>query len=70
MCDMQLVDLAEALAERKRFGGPFMDTAPRSGCAINGAVEVLDDPWAMLVLRDIGFGNRRYFRCRPAAMNP
>jgi DNA-binding HxlR family transcriptional regulator len=30
-----------------------LDTAPRSGCAINAAVEVLGDPWAMLVLRDI-----------------
>jgi DNA-binding HxlR family transcriptional regulator len=39
-----------------------MDTAPRSGCAINAAVEVLGDPWAMLVLRDIMFGNNRYFR--------
>jgi DNA-binding HxlR family transcriptional regulator len=35
--------------------------APRSGCAINAAVEVLGDPWAMLVLRDIIFGNRRHF---------
>jgi DNA-binding HxlR family transcriptional regulator len=34
----------------------------RSGCAINAAVEVLGDPWAMLVLRDIMFGNRRHFR--------
>jgi len=40
----------------------LVDTAPRSGCAINAAVEVLGDPWAMLVLRDIMFGNRRYFR--------
>ena len=39
-----------------------MDPAPRSGCAINAAVEVLGDPWAILVLRDIMFGNRRYFR--------
>ncbi len=39
-----------------------MDTRPRSGCAINAAVEVLGDPWAMLVLRDIMFGNRRHFR--------
>lgn len=38
------------------------DEAPRSGCAINAAVEVLGDPWAMLVLRDIMFGNRRHFR--------
>ena len=39
-----------------------MDPAPRSGCAINAAVEVLGDPWAILVLRDIMFGNRRHFR--------
>ena len=37
------------------------NTAPRSGCPINQAVEVLGDPWAMLVLRDIMFGNRRHF---------
>jgi DNA-binding HxlR family transcriptional regulator len=35
---------------------------PRSGCAINAAIEVLGDPWSMLVLRDVIFGNRRYFR--------
>jgi DNA-binding HxlR family transcriptional regulator len=39
-----------------------MDSTPRSGCAINAAVEVLGDPWAMLVLRDIMFGDRRHFR--------
>lgn len=39
-----------------------MGTTPRSGCAINVAVEVLGDPWAMLVLRDIMFGGRRHFR--------
>src|SRR5688500_10232022 len=39
-----------------------MNTAPRSGCPINQAVEVLGDPWAMLVLRDIMFGDRRHFR--------
>lgn len=39
-----------------------MPSAPRSGCAINAAVEVLGDPWAVLVLRDIMFGNRRHFR--------
>jgi DNA-binding HxlR family transcriptional regulator len=39
-----------------------MDTATRSGCPINAAVEVLGDPWAMLVLRDIMFGDRRHFR--------
>ncbi|WP_200216882.1 winged helix-turn-helix transcriptional regulator [Micromonospora coerulea] len=39
-----------------------MHRAPRSGCPINAAVEVLGDSWAMLVLRDVMFGNRRYFR--------
>lgn len=39
-----------------------MDPAPRSGCAINAAVEVFGDPWSIIVLRDIMFGNRRYFR--------
>ncbi|WP_250031137.1 winged helix-turn-helix transcriptional regulator [Paractinoplanes maris] len=35
---------------------------PRSGCPINTAVEVLGDRWSMLVLRDVIFGDRRYFR--------
>ncbi|MFI7588504.1 winged helix-turn-helix transcriptional regulator [Spongisporangium articulatum] len=35
---------------------------PRSGCPINAAVEVLGDRWSMLVLRDVVFGDRRYFR--------
>jgi DNA-binding HxlR family transcriptional regulator len=39
-----------------------MQSSPRSGCPINAAVEVLGDSWAMLVLRDLMFGNRRYFR--------
>jgi DNA-binding HxlR family transcriptional regulator len=39
-----------------------MQSTPRSGCPINAAVEVLGDSWAMLVLRDVMFGNRRYFR--------
>ena len=39
-----------------------MESGPRSGCPINQAVEVFGDPWAMLVLRDIMFGNLRYFR--------
>ncbi|NHA70204.1 winged helix-turn-helix transcriptional regulator [Phycicoccus flavus] len=34
----------------------------RSGCAINAAVEALGDQWSVLVLRDIAFGDRRYFR--------
>ena len=36
--------------------------APRSGCPINATVEVLGDRWSLLVLRDIVFGDRRYFR--------
>ena len=36
--------------------------APRSGCPINAAVEVIGDRWSLLVLRDIMFGNRRHFR--------
>jgi DNA-binding HxlR family transcriptional regulator len=39
-----------------------MQSEPRSGCPINAAVEVLGDSWTMLVLRDVMFGNRRYFR--------
>lgn len=35
---------------------------PRSGCPINAAVEVFGDRWTLLVLRDITFGDRRYFR--------
>lgn len=39
-----------------------MRTEPRSGCPINAAIEVLGDPWSAVVLRDIIFGDRRYFR--------
>jgi DNA-binding HxlR family transcriptional regulator len=39
-----------------------MEATPRSGCPINQAVEVLGDPWAVLVLRDIMFANHRHFR--------
>ncbi|WP_413335567.1 winged helix-turn-helix transcriptional regulator [Brevibacterium sp. GP-SGM9] len=39
-----------------------MRSEPRSGCAINAAVEVLGDSWSLIVLRDIVFGDRRYFR--------
>ncbi|MDB5364936.1 MAG: Transcriptional regulator, HxlR family [Rhodospirillales bacterium] len=34
----------------------------RSGCPINLAVEVFGDKWSLVVLRDMMFGNRRYFR--------
>lgn len=39
-----------------------MTGSPRSGCAINAAVEVFGDRWSLLVVRDIMFGNRRHFR--------
>lgn len=39
-----------------------MAREPRSGCAINAAVEVLGDAWSLIVLRDIVFGDRRHFR--------
>ena len=39
-----------------------MDRSPRSGCPINAAVEAFGDRWSLLVLRDVMFGNRRYFR--------
>ena len=35
---------------------------PRSGCPINATIEVFGDRWSLLVLRDIIFGGRRYFR--------
>ena len=34
----------------------------RSGCPINQTVEVLGDRWSLVVLRDVMFGDRRYFR--------
>ncbi|MGO3179231.1 MAG: winged helix-turn-helix transcriptional regulator [Brevibacterium linens] len=40
----------------------MMSAPPRSGCAINAAVEVLGDNWSLIVLRDIIFGDRRHFR--------
>lgn len=35
--------------------------AQRSGCPINLSLEVFGDRWSLLVLRDIMFGNRRYY---------
>ena len=34
----------------------------RSGCPINLTLEVLGDRWSLIVIRDIMFGDRRYFR--------
>src|SRR5881392_1683212 len=39
-----------------------MRDGPRSGCAINAAVEALGDQWSLIVLRDVVFGGRRHFR--------
>jgi DNA-binding HxlR family transcriptional regulator len=39
-----------------------MKDAGRSGCPINLTLEVLGDRWSLIVLRDMMFGNRRYFR--------
>jgi DNA-binding HxlR family transcriptional regulator len=41
------------------MGGAY---EPRSGCPINATIEVFGDRWSLLVLRDIVFGDRRYFR--------
>lgn len=37
-------------------------TGHRSACPINLAVEVLGDRWTIVLLRDLMFGNRHYFR--------
>lgn len=34
----------------------------RSGCPINLSLEVLGDSWSLIIIRDIMFGNRRYYR--------
>jgi len=34
----------------------------RSGCPINLATEVLGDKWSLIVLRDMMFGDKRYYR--------
>lgn len=39
---------------------------PPSGSPINAGLEVLGATWALLVLRDVIFGNRRHFRELPA----
>src|SRR5690348_3478297 len=38
------------------------EPAHRSGCPINLAIEVLGDRWSLVVLRDVMFGDRHYFR--------
>jgi DNA-binding HxlR family transcriptional regulator len=38
------------------------DLVHRSGCPINLAVEVIGDRWSLVLLRDVMFGDRHYFR--------
>jgi DNA-binding HxlR family transcriptional regulator len=33
----------------------------RSGCPINLTLEALGDPWSLIVIRDVMFGNRRHY---------
>jgi DNA-binding HxlR family transcriptional regulator len=35
---------------------------PRSGCPVNAAVELFGDRWTLLIMRDVIFEDRRYFR--------
>lgn len=42
--------------------GTLRTGTPRSGCAINAAIEVLGDRWSVIVLRDLMFGENRHFR--------
>lgn len=39
-----------------------MQKRQRSGCPINLAVEAIGDPWSLIVIRDVMFGDRRHFR--------
>ena len=39
-----------------------MNDAHRSGCPINLTLEILGDKWSLILIRDIVFGNKRYFR--------
>jgi DNA-binding HxlR family transcriptional regulator len=39
-----------------------MSERHRSGCPINLTLEVVGDKWSLIVVRDMMFGNRRYFR--------
>ncbi|MGH9272336.1 MAG: winged helix-turn-helix transcriptional regulator [Ilumatobacteraceae bacterium] len=39
-----------------------MSDEPRSGCPVNAAVEAFGDRWSLIVLRDVMFGDKRYFR--------
>lgn len=51
---MQVVDF-DALA------ATAMRKTRRSGCPINLTLELLGDPWSLIVIRDLMFGNRRHY---------
>ncbi len=38
-----------------------MRNVRRSGCPINLTLEMLGDPWSLIVVRDVMFGNRRHY---------
>ena len=39
-----------------------MKNIGKSGCPINLTLEVLGDRWSLIIIRDMMFGDRRYFR--------
>lgn len=39
-----------------------MASSQRSGCPINLSLEIIGDSWSLIIIRDLMFGNRRYFR--------
>ncbi len=53
------VSLGSVVAECTEVG---VRDEPRSGCAVNAAVEGLGDQWSLIALRDVMFGGRRHFR--------
>lgn len=52
---------AQNTVERTAMG-PGAVGQHRSGCPINLSLEVIGDKWSLLVIRDMMFGNRRYYR--------
>jgi DNA-binding HxlR family transcriptional regulator len=54
--------IAQTGCSLQAVAGSLSATEPRSGCPIYAAVEVFGDRWSLIVLRDMVFGDRRYFR--------
>ena len=63
-CGLQSVGqtLGHLMVDCNQLGRKRVEQEARSGCPINAAVEAFGDSWSLLVLRDVMFGNRRYFR--------